>query len=73
MITYEEFVKKFKDYEPLNCYTELVTVEQCLQCKEGLNSECPCPFKVLLDELKERSKKEQMPPERRNKNYEISS
>jgi len=62
MITYEDFIKKFKNKEPLRCYTELVTVEDCLKCKCGLNSEFPCPFKVLLEELKEKSEKEKIFP-----------
>lgn len=44
----------FKDEQPLNCYTELTSVKDCIKCSEDIKSTCPCTFKILLDILKDK-------------------
>ena len=54
----KEFLEKYSKENPLHCYTELVTVEECSKCQKwikhkGTKYEFRCPFKVLLELLKE--------------------
>jgi len=55
-MNYKEFLTKFKNESPLNCYTECVSIENdCIKCSRGIQSKFPCPFKVLLEVLKQKN------------------
>jgi len=52
-MNYDQWIKKHYDDNPLHCYTELVTIgEDCARCDEH-----DCPFRELLDYLKESSRR----------------
>lgn len=65
-MNYEKFLEKYGAQNPLWCYTELVTIgtkcvssDMCYQDK-GEPDEKVCPFRVLLDFLKNHSPKQMM-------------